>query len=51
MLALWPVTAVLTTLPYCNYKSYCSITKLYLIFIYVNADCLKSSKQPVYMYV
>ena len=47
MLALWPVTAMLTTLPYCNFKSYCANTKLYLILIYRHADCLKSIYQKV----
>ena len=32
---------MLTTLPYCNLKSYCANTKLYLIRIYRHADCLK----------
>ena len=34
---------MLTTLPYCNFKSYCANTKLYLIPIYRHADCLKSN--------
>ena len=42
MLALWPVPAMFTTLLYCNFKSYCENTKLYLILIYRHADCLKS---------
>ena len=40
-LALWLVTATLAALPYCNFKSYCANTKLYLILIYRLADCLK----------
>ena len=32
---------MLATLPYCNFKSYCANTKLYLILIYRLADCLK----------
>ena len=48
MLAIWqwghyPVTAMLTTLPYNISKSYCSNTKLYIIFIYPHADGLKST--------
>ena len=42
MLALLPVTAMLTTLPYCNFKSYCANTKLYLILICRHAGCFKS---------
>ena len=42
MLALWPVTAMLTTLLYCNLELYCANTKLYLILIYRHADCLKT---------
>ena len=34
---------MLTTLPYCNFKSYCANTKLYLILIYRHADCLNSN--------
>ena len=45
MLALWPVTAMLTTLPYYNFKSYCANTKFCLILIYRHADCLKSIYQ------
>ena len=33
---------MLTTLPYCNFNSYCENTKLYLILIYRHADCFKS---------
>ena len=32
---------MLAALPYCNFKSYCANTKLYLILIYRLADCLK----------
>ena len=32
---------MLAALPYCNFKSYCINTKLYLILIYRLADCLK----------
>ena len=45
MLALWRVTAMLTTLFYYNFKTYCANTKLYLILIYRHADCLKSIYQ------
>ena len=40
-----PVTAMLTTLLYCNFNSYCANTKLYLILFYRHADCLKSIYQ------
>ena len=33
---------MLTTLPYCNFKSYCGNTKLYLIIIHRHADCFKN---------
>ena len=36
---------MLITLLYCNFKSYCANTKLYLILIYRHADCLKSIYQ------
>ena len=45
MLALWPVTAMLTALLNCNFKSYYVNTKLYLFFIYWHADCLESIYQ------
>ena len=32
---------MLAALPYCNFKSYCATTKLYLVLIYQLADCLK----------
>ena len=32
---------MLAALPYCNFKSYCANTKLYLILIHRLADCLK----------
>ena len=48
MLAIWQlgryrVTAMLTTLPLNISKSYYSNIKLYSIFIYPHADCLKST--------
>ena len=49
MLTIWQlghyrVTAMLTTLPENMSESFCSNTKLYIIFIYSHADCLKSTK-------
>ena len=46
MLALWPlghyrVTAILTTLPYNSFKSYCANTNIYINLIYRHAVCLK----------
>ena len=32
---------MLAALPYCNFKSYCANTKLYLVLIYQLVDCLK----------
>ena len=32
---------MLAAIPYCNFKSYCANSKLYLILIYRLADCLK----------
>ena len=45
MLALWPVTTMLTTLLYCNFKSYCANTKLHLILTYRHVDCPQSIYQ------
>ena len=36
---------MLTTLLYCNFKSYCANTKLYPILIYRHSDCLKNIYQ------
>ena len=33
---------MLTTLPHCNFKSYCANTNVYIILIYRHADCLNS---------